>query len=353
MTTSQLNADSAPAPAPGRAAKALRILAIAACAPYLSLKVSWILGGRTGIPEGSALLDHPTTMVIANTATVLMDACVIVLALLLTQAWGLRVRAWLLVLPMWAATGLLVPIMAGFPVQLLIQLLGGSVRTQSADEPFLDSWVFSVVYGGFILQGLALGGLFVGYARRRWGHVWRGRLAELTPGRKGAAVAAAVFAVLPVSTHLMWAFGATTGLSTAMVDDRAGDFHALEALNALYPLAAVTGALLLAFRLAPGLGLRLPLALVWVGSAATACWGGWLLLAALTTADTSEGPTALMLLTYAGSVITGVLVLLTGAHHARRRMPRTAVRDGAPAVRDGAPETPAPSKAPAHTGSAL
>ncbi|SDK86959.1 hypothetical protein [Streptomyces indicus] len=327
MTTTPLTSAAPGTPATGRALKALRALAIAACVPYLSLKLVWISGGRTGIPDGSALLEHRTTMLVANTVTVLMDACVIVLALLLTRPWGLRVRSWLLTVPMWAATGLLLPIMTGFPLQLLIRVSGGSVRTQTAKEPFLDGWVFSVVYGGFIVQGLALGALFAAYARRRWGYVWRGRIADLASdaglspdtGGRLLACAATVCAVLPVTVHLMWALGADTGLNTATADNRAGDYYALEAMNALYPLAAVTGALLLTFGWGRRLRLRLPLGLVWAGSAATACWGGWLLLGSAGAGDVAEQPTGLMVLTYAGAVITGLLALSTGVRHAHRR----------------------------------
>ncbi|NEE28586.1 hypothetical protein G3M53_24405, partial [Streptomyces sp. SID7982] len=84
------------------------------------------------------------------------------LALLLTRPWGLRVPAWLLVLPMWVASGLLLPIMTAFPVQLVVRLLGGGGGRpvgEGSSEPFLDPWVFGVVYGGFIVQGVALGAL--------------------------------------------------------------------------------------------------------------------------------------------------------------------------------------------------
>ncbi|MEU5919273.1 hypothetical protein ACWEPZ_27095 [Streptomyces sp. NPDC004288] len=41
-------------------------------------------------------------MVIADAASVVADVLVIVLALLLTQAWGRRFPAWPLALPLWA-----------------------------------------------------------------------------------------------------------------------------------------------------------------------------------------------------------------------------------------------------------
>ncbi|MER7205016.1 hypothetical protein ABT363_46375, partial [Streptomyces sp. NPDC000188] len=173
---------TAPRPAlrSGRLRRVLRAVAVVSCLPYLTLKIAWIGGSHLGIPEGSPLLDHRASMAAANSVTVLMDGAVIVLALLLTRPWGRRVPAWLLVFPMWVATGLLTPIMTGYPLQLLVRAFGGSVNHGgSKGGPFLDEWVFGVVYTGFILQGLALGTLFALYARDRWGHTWRGPVREL------------------------------------------------------------------------------------------------------------------------------------------------------------------------------
>ncbi|MFF9426538.1 hypothetical protein [Streptomyces sp. NPDC014746] len=172
-------------------------------------------------------------MVIADAVSVVADVLVIVLALLLTQAWGRRFPAWPLALPLWAATGLLAPIMAGYPAQLAVALLTGDERAAAPAEPFLDPWVFGVVHGGFILQGLALGTLFALYARDRWGHLWQGRLGELParasgPGARALAVAGAVAALVPAAPHLLWATGATTGLSPWMIATRDSDDHALE-----------------------------------------------------------------------------------------------------------------------------
>lgn len=312
--------------------RVLRALAILAALPYLALKVAWIAGSHLGIPAGSSLLEHRGTMIFANSLTLLMDASVIVLALLLTRPWGLRTPAWLLTLPMWAATGLLTPIMLGFPLQLLVKALGGSVNEPSTRSDgggaFLDPWVFGVVYGGFILQGLALGALFVLYARDRWGHVWRGR-AEDPPRaratgrrgvRRGAALAAALLALAPMTMHLLWVTGSTMGLSEARAGERTTDFYALEALDMIYLGSAVAGGLLLAFRWAPALPAKVPLALAWLGSGAVACWGGWLLFASVGGMDDiSRQPTAAMLLTYSVQMIAGMLVAAVGVGFLRER----------------------------------
>ncbi|MCP9973352.1 hypothetical protein [Streptomyces somaliensis] len=89
--------------------------------------------------------------------------------------------AWLPAFPAWVATGLLLPIAVGFPLNALAGLLGGGRPAAGPSEPFLDAWVFTVVYGGFTVQGLALGTLFVRYAGRRWSPLWRGAVRDLPP----------------------------------------------------------------------------------------------------------------------------------------------------------------------------
>ncbi|MEU2715753.1 hypothetical protein [Streptomyces sp. NPDC007205] len=281
--------------------RSLRFAAVAACLPYLSLKAAWIGGSHLGIPDGSPLLEHRLTLALANGLTVLMDAAVVVLALLLTRPWGRRVPAWLLAVPMWLAVGLLAPIMVGFPLQLVLHGGGGGAGG-TGDRPFLDGWVFGVVYGDFIVQGLALGALFAGYAGERWGHLWRGRVRELPAAgaaraQRLTAVAAALVALVPGVLRLLRALGLAA-------PDGSGD-RSVQAVYVLFLAAAVTGSWQLAFRRGRPLPVAVPLALAWTGSAAVACWGGWMSLATLVTGDRLTAPTAL---TYAGQMITGFLV---------------------------------------------
>lgn len=301
----------------GRVRAVARALAIVSCVPYVGLKSAWMAGSRVGIPDGSPLLDADAVLVVGNAATVLLDGCVVVLALLLTRPWGLRVPAWLLVLPMWVASGLLLPIMTAYPLQLAVRLLGGD---GGGGDPFLEPWVFGVVYGGFIVQGLALGTLFGLYARERWGHLWQGRLRELprTPSSsvlRVTTVAAALLALAPGLAHLLWAAGSTAELNSGRVAVRSSDFFVLEAVNALFVGVAVAGVLLLAFRRGGRLPLRVPLALACAGSAQVACWGGWLSLAVLVGAgDVADRPTTVMVLIYAGQMLVGTLIALPAAH---------------------------------------
>ncbi|WP_328909468.1 hypothetical protein OG230_08200 [Streptomyces sp. NBC_00234] len=312
----------APPVGPGRARTVLRNIAIASCLPYLALKTAWIAGSHVGIPDGSSLLDQRTTMVVANGATMLMDGSVVLIALLLTQARGLRVPAWLMALPMWVATGLLLPIMTGFPVQLLVALLGGGTPStaNAGRRPFLDDWVFGVVYTGFIVQGLALGALFVLYATDRWGHLWQGALRDLpdsptTPVLRLGAVVVTVLALVPGTMHLLWAAGSTAALNATRIEERTSGFYALQAVDVLFVAATVAGVLLLAFRRGGRLPLRVPLALAWGGSAALACWGGWMSIASLTEVqEIGDQPTTGMVLLYAVRMLVGALVVTQGAY---------------------------------------
>lgn len=168
-----------------------------------------------------------------------------------------------------------------------------------------------LVYGGFIVQGLALGALAVRYARRRWGRLWRGTVRDLPPYVSGpgtrAVAAVASLALVPVAAvHPGWAAGMTEGLSPSRIATRTAGFHALEALHVLY---AVAGVGLLVFRRGRGLPLRFPPALGWAGSGAVGCWGGWRFLAAVApAAGPAEDPTALLTLAYAGEMITGMVL---------------------------------------------
>ncbi|MGW1136591.1 hypothetical protein [Streptomyces zhihengii] len=310
---------------PGPLRPALRALAIASCLPYLALKAAWIAGSRIGIPDGSVLLENRAVTAAANGLTVLMDGAVIVLALLLTRPWGLRVRAWLLTVPMWAATGLLAPIMVGFPLHLATGALGGSSTRDVSDEPFLDAWVFDVVYTGFIVQGTALGTLFVLYARQRWGHLWQGTLWELPsaatgPRMRGCAVAGALLALGPAVMHVLWAAGSTRALPPRTVAERSTDFRVLEAMHASFAVVAAAAVLVLAFRAVPAWPLRPVLAVAWTSAGALGAWGGWMLLATLLPAsDDANRATAPLTLTYAGAMISGLLLSCAIAALLRRR----------------------------------
>ncbi|AJT63064.3 hypothetical protein T261_1378 [Streptomyces lydicus] len=314
---------SAPASAPAprrRVGDVLRLTTIVACLPYLSLKVAWTAGSRIGIPEGSALRHDGDSLVVLNGLTVVMDGVAVLLAFLLTRPWGRRVPSWLLVVPMWCASGLLAPVVAVFPVQTLISLMRGGAVTSGLADALLDPWVWCVVYSGFIVQALMLGALFVRYARERWGHLWRGRIGELPSfptgsARRLSAGVASALALFVGGMHLVWAAGGTFGLSPGRAAAQDLDARVNDASYVLFAALILAGGLLLAY----GRGRRVPvlaaLAAAWIGSGALAGWGGWMTLTTLTApAGDPHLPAPLMSLTYSVQMIVGVLVAAAGAH---------------------------------------
>ncbi|MGW5849429.1 hypothetical protein ACWFQ8_15990 [Streptomyces sp. NPDC055254] len=312
MTTREVHPTYEPRPSTprrGRARPVLGALAVTAAVPYLTLKAAWLAGSHMGIPAGSVLREPGPFLAVANAVTLAMDACVILLVLVLTRPWGLRVPAWLLAVPVFVATGLLTPILLGFSGQLLVRALGFGAETDGGtggQAPFLDDWVTDVVYTGFAVQGLALAGLFAPYAQERWGRLWRGAPGERLPSSTGVmAAAAAVTGAAVGGTYLYWTFGGTAGLAA----ERAASWSAEASVGAaLHGLCALTaGAVAVLLARGGGRGAR-SLAVAWTSSAATACWGLWMLLAS---AGQDFGPAeetaAIMYLPYAGQMITGSL----------------------------------------------
>ncbi|KOU54964.1 hypothetical protein ADK55_13975 [Streptomyces sp. WM4235] len=293
----------------GAGRRILRAVAIAATVPYLTLKAAWLGGSHLGIPDGSVLLDPGLSLPLLNALSLVMDSGVVLLALVLTRPRGLRVPAGLLTVPVFIATGLLTPITLGFPGQLLMAALGAGsdAAERAAREPFLDPWVFNVVYLGFMVQAVSLAGLFVPYARQRWGRRWQGRLGERLPPSTGVvAGAAAVMALAVSAVYGYWGFGGMAGQNPTQIARYSSDAGVVSVVHAICALAAGVGSVWLARggnRRARG-----PLALAWIGSSATLSWGVWLSLALLGAGSgPNERPTAATLLLYAAQMIIGLL----------------------------------------------
>ncbi|MGI5283198.1 hypothetical protein ACQEVF_07690 [Nonomuraea polychroma] len=145
------------------------IIAIAAMLPYLTLKILWLTGGSIGVTD-PALMRDPS-MIVANAATFGLEFVGLVLALGLAMRWGMRLPAWLVLLPLWVGTGLLFQIALTTPLVLLMS--GATVFTGAGP---IQPWVYLMVYGGFITQGVALMAAFAFYARDRWPGVFTTRL---------------------------------------------------------------------------------------------------------------------------------------------------------------------------------
>ncbi|WP_326808879.1 hypothetical protein OHB04_32955 [Streptomyces sp. NBC_01775] len=312
-----------------KAKTCLALLTAVACLPYLTLKVIWLCGGRAGIPEGSPLLDGGTTLWTVNALTVAMDATVILLVLALIRPWGRRLPAAWLLLPLWCACGLLGPIVVAFPVQQLYAALSGGPGTGQASgadgsrmaaSDLLDGWVWTLVYTGFLAQAVTLSALFVLHVRDRWGTLLRARLSELPLPSRGRGVRrgwfalGALAALIPAVMHAMWALGSQAGLSGTSAARSGSDSRITNAAFLFFALLAVAGAARLAGSRAEGRrgGARLwgPLAAAWAGSGTLACWGGWLLMGALSAAGKPAGQraTAAMEGVYSVQALAGLLI---------------------------------------------
>ncbi|MFF9847222.1 hypothetical protein [Streptomyces litmocidini] len=122
-------------------------------------------------------------------------------------------------------------------------------------------------------------------------------------------MAGAVAALVPAALHLLWAAGSTTGLPARRIAERDADFHVLEAERFGFVVAAVAFALFLVLRRPARLRVRTTLALAWTASGAVGCWGAYLsLVALLPDPDPSKHVPGLVQLSYAGDMITGLLL---------------------------------------------
>ncbi|MEW1747891.1 hypothetical protein [Streptomyces angustmyceticus] len=294
-------------------------IAVAACVPYLALKLLWVLGLDVGVLDTSRF--SRTTWVAGNAVTFLLDAVAAVVAHTLTRPAGRRAPAWLLALPLWAASGLLLPLLTGLIGGSLTGLVTGA-RNPLAAGDFLQPWVFGVVYGGFLVETVTLLGAFAVYAHQRWGTLLRRPLHAL-PRTGTRAVqrlfllpAAAVLAALG-TVRILWGAGADLGAPAAGEQARTVLSAASDWAQGGYAVAGATGLVLLVLPgLLPRLRVRVPLALAWAGSATVVACGGctWLVQAvAGGLFGAGAVPGGLPGLVGALELCTGLVVLCAGA----------------------------------------
>lgn len=313
------------------------ILTILACLPYLTLKLIWIAGGDLGIPAGSELLDpdNATSMRTLNGLTVLMDSAVILLALVFARGAGRGVPAWLIAGPAWVATGLLGPIVAGYPFSVVVELVDSSA---GAGEGWLESWVFVLVYGGFMLQAVGLGTLFASYAAQRWGAVWQGRTMAglddrgILPALRVAAVAAVVVGLTPVAVR--------AGRVIGIVDDLSLRERFTEGMYASFAVLGMVGILMLAFARHRSTSLLPVLVTTWVGSAVMTTTSLWMLLTLSVDTALPDGITPFDQMLLALTMGAGVLIVSAG-------MSQLAILADSSRPRTDRPR-PAPAAAPAR-----
>ena len=261
--------------------------AIACALPYLALKIIWLSGGRLGVSDPVMMSDR--SMVALNLVTAGMDVVAIGIALAFTHTWGVRIPAWIVLPPIWTATGLLAKFVLAVPAIVVVNAIVQRRLPRPAGGP-VEGWVYAVVYTEFVGMGVGLGLAFLFYARTRWRAVFEApgepAVDAMTPSpTRGVqlplAIVGALIATVVATAFLAWALGATFGLPRELGADRTFGSYLINAIDGAMALAAAAGILLLVTR-PRGRDRRVPFwlaaMLTWMGSGSLFGWGLWHLI---------------------------------------------------------------------------
>lgn len=243
----------------------LAAVAVLASMPYLILKAHWLLGGTVGLSNDEIATD--TTMEVANLLTAGMEVVGATLAVLLIFPIGRRIPASLLQVPMFVGTGLLGGILMLVPAQLLFTSQSTETSSGGASPGPIEPWVYTVVYGGFVLLGLSLLTIFAGYAWQRWvvPGGWTTRLAILPPVPVRARSIAVAHGIFMVAVTVV-------GARVMASSDLLGGHDLVAIVMALMALAGLSS---LAYGRPGRVRAYVPLVMAYVGSAAVAAWGAF------------------------------------------------------------------------------
>jgi hypothetical protein len=290
--------------------------AIAFALPYLALKMMWLSGGDVGVADERMMGD--ASMVALNVLTAGMDLVAIGMALAFTHRWGTKVPAWLVLPPMWVATGLLARFVAQLPVVVAIEALrSDSIRRPVAGP--VEPWVYTVVFASFVGLGVGVMLAFILYARVRWADVFEAGADRLSPRRRTHSVqaplaaAAAAMAAAVAGLNLAWALGAGIGVPPQLMAQRtiASSFN--NALEAGLMIAGAAGVLMMVHGASRRVPFWIPLTLAWVGGAFLFAWGLWHLIIVLGNTPLARGEMSLLnfasLVRLIAGLVIGVLML--------------------------------------------
>jgi hypothetical protein len=238
--------------------------AIACALPYLALKIVWLSGGTLGAAKPDIMRD--SSMIVLNAVTAGMDLVGIGLALAFTHRWGLRIPAWLLLPPMWVASGLLARFVVGVPLAAVLNALisGGLPRVTGGP---VQPWVYVVVYVEFAGLGIGLMLAFLLYAKARW---VQGLPSSATwPGATRDVEVALANSMGPVTLALgvlyfVQAFHARTIVGSLN-----------NGIDAALMMGAAAGVLMLVHGRGSRMPLWVPIAMAWVGGGSLFAWGLW------------------------------------------------------------------------------
>jgi len=245
-----------------------------------------------------------------------MELGAIGVILAFTHSWGLRLPAWLVLVPAWIGIGLLVPFLVTGPA------IAGSVLTglSPAGDGSLAPWVGPLVYLGFGAQAIGIGSSFVLYVRERWGRVLAGRIADRPAADSQPALlfmawgVSIVLLVPVVVSRALWGLGAAWGLSTELIESRGVPERLADSTSALLAAAAIAGLLMLTRRRPGGLRAWTPVVLAWIGGGATLTSAGYsLALLILKLNSSTATPTGFVPLADLVQIVAGTAIAVVGA----------------------------------------
>ncbi|MFD8939586.1 hypothetical protein ACFV0R_30785 [Streptomyces sp. NPDC059578] len=243
-----------------------------ALAPYLLIKVSWVVGSLLGLlPVGAGF--GKAEWVVLNSATIAMAGVGIAVALALVRPWGMRIPGAPFVFCAWVGTGFLVPVL---PYAVLGSLLGSADdrrETGTDPGPSMPGWEAALVQFGFVGMGLGLALALPAYLRRRWPDAFVGRLGQGGRDAFGVPPWVVVVGATVGLVWLYWAVGGTVGVARPGERDLA--WNTLSGLLGLWALVASVATWAVLRGRPAGIPRWGPMALGWLGSGSLFAWSGW------------------------------------------------------------------------------
>ena len=222
-------------------------------------------------------------MIAANAISFGMDFVAMGLALTFAHRWGLRVPAWLVLFPMWVASGFLAPAVVVAPIAIITRALAANPAPST--NAMLEPWVGRVVSASFAGQGAALIVAFVLYVRARWADLLRSTTTAVAGATQPVQVilanVAALMAVIAGGLHVVWALGGTAGLSHRAISERTAQSYLLHGVWGLMCIAGAAGILTMVHHWCQRAPFKLLLALTWIGAGSMLAWGLWTLILVL------------------------------------------------------------------------
>ncbi|MDQ6598957.1 hypothetical protein E2K98_30090 [Bacillus salipaludis] len=288
--------------------------------PYLLIKIAWTFG----LFMPTEQMGEPSWRT-ANAVTMVLAAVGILLALAFSMTWGERLPAWLVALPVWVGTGLLIPML------LLAPVLGPAAMIRDQQAGAANVWVYEQIFVMVSLVGVSICLPFalVEYAKARWPEAFADSIdIELLPGNSQKlqitlARLVAAGCILLGFIKLFWAVGGTIGINPAMLDKRDLWWHLLSLSTGVWAFAGAWGLLVLTTRRRSKRFFP-PMAAAWISSGMLFSYNLFNRLSA-TRPDaqpTIEYPFAYVLATELGSILgvmMGIIILMV-LHDRQRAM---------------------------------